>query len=155
MSSFDNQEMFNNLMILVRQVMMENVELKNKVTKLEKSKASQDKRLDGQFNRIIELETDLGKLNQYGRRNNLELTGIPETVEQDDLEEKVIEILKEIDINVKSRDIEACHRIGKPVGGNKFNQISDSIWAIRHLQNVSIQWSYITSNEHNYSNSQY
>ena len=41
---------------------------------------------------------------QYGRRNNLEITGIPDDVDGQNLEEKVIEFLDKI---------EACHRIGK------------------------------------------
>ena len=32
-------------------------------------------------------------LEQYGRRNNLEITGIPDDVDDQNLEEKVIEIL--------------------------------------------------------------
>ena len=108
-----DKNMLNSMMQLIKKVVTENLELKTKVKNLEKAKSTQDKRLNDQFDRIIELETDLGKLNQYGRRNNIEITGIPESVEQDELEEKIIEIMKEINITIKPRDIEACHRIGK------------------------------------------
>ena len=42
----------------------------------------------------------------YSRRNNLEFVGIPNRVSQDNLEDNVIEILKSIDVNVQSDDIE-------------------------------------------------
>ena len=41
------------------------------------------------------------------------MTGIPDDVEDQNLEEKVIEILDKIDVNVSSQDIETCHCIGK------------------------------------------
>ena len=44
--------------------------------------------------KIINLESDLNDLNQYGRRNNLEISGIPEDVKIDDLEKKADEIFR-------------------------------------------------------------
>ena len=41
------------------------------------------------------------------------MTGIPGDVEDQDLEEKVIKILGKIEANVTSKDIEACHQVGK------------------------------------------
>ena len=51
---------------------------------------------------------------QYGRRNNIVLSGIPESVSEDVLEESVILDLADIDVSVESQDIETCHRFGKP-----------------------------------------
>ena len=51
--------------------------------------------------------------NLLDRRNNLEITGILANVEDQNLEEKVIEILDKIDVNVSSKGTEACHRIEK------------------------------------------
>ena len=59
------------------------------------------------------LEENSNSLGQFGRRSNLEITGIPDDVDDHDLEEKVIEVLDKTDVNVSSKDIEACHRIGK------------------------------------------
>ena len=112
-NSTPDKNMFESLINLVKKVVSENLELKSKVSKLEKAKVSSDKRLNHQYNRIVELETDLGKLNQYGRRNNIEVAGIPENVQQDQLENKVIEIMSAIDVDIKPTDIEACHRIGR------------------------------------------
>ena len=49
--------------------------------------------------------------NQYVRRNNIEISGIPNSVVDDALEDKVISILEKIDVKVSKNDIEACHRL--------------------------------------------
>ena len=51
---------------------------------------------------------------QYGRRNKLVLSGIPDSVSEDVLEESVISVLVHIDFSTESQDIEACDRFGKP-----------------------------------------
>ena len=51
------------------------------------------------------------KAEQYNRRNNVEISGIPNDVLDNDLEEKVIEICKDSDIVITSSDIEGCHRL--------------------------------------------
>ena len=53
------------------------------------------------------------KLEQYGRRNNIIISGIPDSVKTEDLKESVTEILSDIDVKVTTNDIEACHRVGK------------------------------------------
>ena len=52
-------------------------------------------------------------LAQYGQRNNVVLSGIPELVSEDVLEKSVISVLAD-DVFVESQDIKACHRFGKP-----------------------------------------
>ena len=52
-------------------------------------------------------------LEQYGRRNNIIIRGILDSVIVNKLEKPVTEIFTDININVASNDIEACHRIGK------------------------------------------
>ena len=59
-------------------------------------------------------ESDHNTLAQHGRGNNVILSGIPESVSEDLLEESVISILADIDVLLESQDIEACHRFGKP-----------------------------------------
>ena len=61
--------------------------------------------------RIVTLEKKAWENEQYSRRECLEITGIPETVQNECLEEKVCKILKTIDIDIDTRQIEACHRI--------------------------------------------
>ena len=45
-------------------------------------------------------------MEQYGRRNNIEITGIPESVENEKLEETVVEVLNKINLNVSNNNIE-------------------------------------------------
>ena len=63
--------------------------------------------------RISVLETDLNKQDQYSRRNNLDIQGIPDSVSDDQLEEKVIEIFNQINVKIDKFDVEDCHRMGK------------------------------------------
>ncbi|XP_066936746.1 putative autophagy-related protein 11 [Clytia hemisphaerica] len=78
--------------------------LKNKVNKLEQREKEQ----------TINVE----KQNQYGRRNNVEVSGICNDVRNEELEDKVIKILEKIDVKVTKNDIEACHRL-PPTRNNK------------------------------------
>ena len=51
---------------------------------------------------------------QHGRQNQIIVSGIPSSVEHDDLEMTTIGILNKIkSVEVNERDIEACHRVGK------------------------------------------
>ena len=63
--------------------------------------------------KVISLESRQNMLEHYGRRNNLEITGIPDSGPQRDLQNKVVGILKAIGVNVLNDDFEDCHRIGK------------------------------------------
>ena len=63
--------------------------------------------------RITDLERRSSQQEQYSRRECLEFSNIPQTVSQDNLEEKVRHILRKIEVAVESEQIEACHRVGK------------------------------------------
>ena len=52
-------------------------------------------------------------LEQSGRRNNIEITGIPDTVQDNELENKVIGIFDAIGVEANSADFDDCHRFGK------------------------------------------
>ena len=61
--------------------------------------------------RIINLEKNQAKKGeQYSRRNNVELSGISNSICNEDLENTVINICKESGIDMDARDIEGCHR---------------------------------------------
>ena len=55
----------------------------------------------------------MNQVEQYGRRNNIVISGIPDDVDDDDLENAVTSIMEDVDVIVQNGDIEACHRIGK------------------------------------------
>ena len=67
-------------------------------------------------NRIIDLEKQLSKNDQYGRRNNVETSGISNQIPDQDVEENIIKICKDSHINISRMDIEGCQRF--PLGRN-------------------------------------
>ena len=76
-------------------------------------------------NRIVNLEKELSKNEQYGRRNNVEISGIPNQISGQDLKENVVKICEDSDINISLMDIEGCHRL--PLGRNTTNTTKRSI----------------------------
>ena len=61
---------------------------------------------------MLEIDQKNNHLDQYSRRNNLEIQGIPANITDDKLEGKVIDIFSCLGIEVKSSDIEDCHTLG-------------------------------------------
>ena len=83
-----------------------NVALTERIEKLEEEiKGLQEKnfKLDC---RVIECE-------QYSRRENLVISGIPENIKDTELEKTVISTLEKLSIYVNGKDISACHRLGR------------------------------------------
>ena len=63
--------------------------------------------------RIVELESQVNRLDQYGRRENIEISGIPSRVSDKILEKEVIKILHQIGLKwIEPYSIVGCHRIG-------------------------------------------
>ena len=58
-------------------------------------------------------------LEQYGRRSNIGITGISDTVQDNELENKVIGIFDAIGVEANSADFEDCHRVGKSKNNSK------------------------------------
>ena len=77
----------------------ENFRLQQKVQHLEK--------------KLSDIEIAENKLEQYTRRNNIEIQGIPSSVHDNLLEDKVIDIFSQLNITISKSDIEDCHRLGK------------------------------------------
>ena len=103
-SRFDglDNELLNLKDLIIKNLQVENQRLRKKVNVLE--------------NKILTLES--------GRRNNIEITGIPDSVPDQNLEEKVVDILNEISVNVSPKDIEACHRVGVSKNSSKKTIVS-------------------------------
>ena len=74
--------------IIIKNLQHENKRLKTKANILE--------------NKIINLEIQNNNVDQYSRRNNVEISGISQSVSDNQLEEKVADILKAID-NITSQ----------------------------------------------------
>ena len=56
---------------------------------------------------------------QYSRRQGLEISGVPESVTDNNLEEKVLKLLGKIDVEVHPDHFEACHWIKSNAGPKK------------------------------------
>ena len=87
--------------------------LLRKFDKLERSFNESDER-------VYQNEIDINKLNQYTRRENIEIVGIPNSVRHEELESYVLQIVNSLGIKANSYDIAACHRLQTKDGdGNK------------------------------------
>ena len=62
-------------------------------------------------NKIYDVEVKSASNDQYSRRNNLEIAGIPENINHEKLESTVCNLLDKLNIRVGWNDIEACHRL--------------------------------------------
>ena len=63
--------------------------------------------------RLVNMKRQCWANAQYSRRECLEVVGIPDSVQNNELEDKVLTILKKIGGEVSPRDIEAFHRLKK------------------------------------------
>ena len=61
--------------------------------------------------KVKSLEIQKLKDEQYNCRNCIEFSSIPDTINDDHLEDTIIEACKDINIDVSEMDIEACHRL--------------------------------------------
>ena len=85
---------------------------------------NENKRVNDEFNqlqeKIISLEPKSSLVKQYGRRKNMEINGIPNSMSDDNLKSTVINVLiRATNVHVTVNDIEASHRIGKFKGKAK------------------------------------
>ena len=69
--------------------------------------------------RLVHMEKQCWANAQYSRKECLEVVGIPDSVQNNELEDKVLTIFKKIGSEVSPRDIEAFYRLKKD---------NDSIW---------------------------
>ena len=63
---------------------------------------------------IIALERRCWANVQYSRWDCLEITGIPFSVNDSDLEEVVCKAITKAGVDITADDIEGCHRVGRP-----------------------------------------
>ena len=60
-----------------------------------------------------EVEISRNKLEQYPRRNKIEIQGIPPQIPDEKLKQKVIKVFDAMNIAITKNDVEDCHRLGK------------------------------------------
>ena len=97
---------------VIKNLLDDNKRLRNKIKELEEKQ-------NDNSNLLVEVESQSQSLEQYTRRNNIEIDGIPEEVTNENLEGKVVEILNSVDIDISSFEIEACHRLPLPKKSKK------------------------------------
>ena len=115
-------------------ILTENKELKEKLNKSnsilknlkEKLKKQNDELAEVKDN-LYEIEVSHDRLEQYTRRNNLEIAGIDDKIPDKDLENHIIGILKDVGVTVSEQDIEACHRLPKSTSAKSKNLPKRSI----------------------------
>ena len=78
--------------------------------------AADNARLKDEVQRLVHganmyLENCLHDLQQYSRRNSLEISGLQECRDSGEEEAKLLEFLHELGVTIEAGDIEACHRI--------------------------------------------
>ena len=79
--------------------------LQNRVSKLE----CQVRLLE---DAVINSEIKINSADQYSRQNNIVIQGISQSIKSKDLEDKVINVLNKVNVNVTKNDIETCHQSG-------------------------------------------
>ena len=89
---------------IIQSLKHEAASLQNCVSKLE----SQFDLLEDAF---INNEIKINNADQYIRRNNIVIQGIPQSVKSKDLEDKVVNFLDKVNVKVTKNDIETCHRL--------------------------------------------
>ena len=107
LSGFHNlsTEFLNLKDVIIKNLQIRNERLRNRVSYLNK--------------RVASLESNHNMLEQYRRRNNIQITSILDTVQDNELKNKVIEIFDATDVEAKSADFEDSQRVGKSKNNSK------------------------------------
>ena len=61
--------------------------------------------------KIVYLEKNQAKGGEYSRRSNAEISGIPNTIPDNNLENTVISICRDTGVEIDPKDIEVYHRL--------------------------------------------
>ena len=87
------------------------LELKTKFTKMESDLAISRNVNIKLVERLVVTERKCRANEQYSRRECIEISGIPESVSDNALEDKIQGVLRGIDVEVHTESIESCHRL--------------------------------------------
>ena len=95
-----------NLKVLIKRLQNEITRLNDVVNQLHES--------------IVSLESKSNSVERYGRQNNMEIDGIPNSISDDNLESTVFNVpSKATNVHVTTDDTEACHMSLNMVDSNK------------------------------------
>ena len=111
------QKLKGNMRVVVdklNEICKVNTIMLEKIRQLTEDNDKLTKEQDDIYEELYYHKVEITGLNQYGRRENVEFAGIPESVEQDQLQAHVIAVMKSMGMNnITGKDIHALHRIGK------------------------------------------
>ena len=115
------------------------------ITRLKAKQIMSDSRIEENLDYIYFLEREVARLDQYGRRENVELIGIPNTIKDGELESNVIRILHQIGLtHIQHYNIAACHRLRTKDRFGNYNTIvrfinrKDSISCFKNRKNLHL-----------------
>ena len=105
----DLSEKITNLTTAVRSTKDEVINLNEKsIRRLQDENKLHRAKCSKLENKIVSLESSINQVEQYGRRNNIVISGIPDDISDNGLESTVVDIMKDVDVDINSSDIEAC-----------------------------------------------
>ena len=115
----DNKEFGEKLSIIdskFDELKKENGVLKSKVSSAEKTSMTLSTNYKNINEKVIEMERNMHRLEQYFRRACIEIAGIPSSITNDLLEVHVLLIFEKLDVALEAMDIVVCHRLEKVNG---------------------------------------
>ena len=105
----DVSEKITNLTTAVRSTKDEVINLNEKsIRRLQDENELHRAKCSKLENKVVSLESSINQVEQYGRRNNIVISGIPDDISDNDLESTAVDIMKDVDVDINSSDIEAC-----------------------------------------------
>ena len=123
----------------------QNSRLLSDISKVQHNLIESNKQIADNLDYIYFLETEVSRLDQYGRRENVEFTSIPESIPDEKLENSIIEILHKIGLtHIEHYSIAACHRLAtKDRFGNRntivrFVNRKDAISCLQNRKKLSL-----------------
>ena len=129
------ENIINHINVSVSSLRYEFINLKNIVIKrLQDKNARLQSKCKSLEDKVTKSEETLNSLNHYGSRNNVVLSGIPECVDDNEFEATVTSILADIDVDVDSNALEACHRFSKPERTTKLRKAIVSFTNRKHCK---------------------
>ena len=105
--------------ITLDKISKELAELRKSYNKLESDLAITKAVNESLRNQILTLERQCWSNAQYSRRETLEISGIPENIDDGELEGKVLTVLSKLDVNIDPANVEACHWLKSNNKGKK------------------------------------
>ena len=65
------------------------------------------------YEKVIEMEKNMHRMEQYSRRKCIKIVGIPSSITNNLLAERVFLIFERLGVVLERMDIVACHKLGK------------------------------------------